>query len=326
MTAPLRYLSAADVAASMPSHEEVYALVEHALREHAAGRTQMPPKVDLALGGDAFCHAMPALVGEGPGRACGLKWIAGNPDNRRRGLPQINGLVVLNDPDSGVPLAILDAAEITAARTGACTAVAARHLAKPDSEVIAILGCGVQGKANFEALLSAFPGTERLLAYDTSTEAQNAFADYVMQTHNVASVIPQDPAECVEGADIVVTSGPIRRAPEPAIEWSWLQTGTLCVALDFDGYFKPEVFANADRFVTDDLAQFDAYADAGYFAGVRKPDSDLPAILAGRAPARPDGEPVIVVANLGLGLLDVALAAAVHERAIAAGRGTALGG
>jgi len=325
MTAPLRYLSADDVSASMPPLPQVQEIVESALRAHAAGRTQLPPKVDLVLGDDAFCHAMPALVEQGAGRACGVKWIAGNPANRARGLPQVNGLLVLNDAETGVPVAILDAAQITAARTGACTAVTAKHFAKPDSEVLAILGCGVQGKANLEALLAAFPGTERMLAFDTSTEAQNAFADYVMQTHDVASVIPQDPAECVEGADIVVTSGAITRAPEPTIEWDWLQTGTLCVALDFDAYFKPEVFERADRFVTDDLAQFDAYVEAGYFAGVRRPDSDLPGVLAGTAPGRPDGEPVVVAANLGLGLLDVALGAAVLERAVADGRGTRLG-
>ena len=124
---------------------------------------------------------------------------------------------------------------------------------------------------------------------------------------------------------MLVTSAPIVKNPEPVIEPEWLQTGTLCVALDFDAYFTPATFERADRFVTDDLGQFGAYRDAGYFAGIsREPDSDLPGILAGRSPGRPEGSPIVLAANLGLGILDVALGRTVFERAAVENRGTVL--
>ncbi len=320
MTPQIRHLSAAEVATLMPSWPEIIDIVESALKELGNGTGQMPPKVDLAPGGSTFLHAMPAQVA---GMA-GMKWVGGSPDNAAKGLPYVQGNIILNDPETGTPLAIMDATEITAKRTAGCTAVAARHLADPGSEVMTILGCGVQGRANIAALLAVFPDTERMLCFDIDTEKQARFADEVALKHEIAAIVPPDPKECCVGGHIIVTSGPISRDPKPVIEPDWIQTGTLCVPLDFDGYFMPESFAAADLLLTDDLAQFAHYRGQGFFKDCPDPTTDLPAIVAGKHPGRPDGDPIVITANLGLGILDVALGAHILRAAEAKGTGTML--
>ena len=322
MSPNVRYLSNEDVTALMPPMAEVIELVQETLKQHGAGGTQMPPKIALTPGNDAFLHAMPAYV-EATG-ALGIKWVAGYPSNPVEGKPYIHGTLLLNEAESGRPLAVMDAAAITAIRTAACTAVTARLLADPASEVMTIIGCGVQGRANIEALLSVFPDTERMLAYDNNTETQANFADEVMTTFDLASVIPPEPQEACEGAHVIVTSVPIAKHPQPVIEPEWIQTGTLCVTLDFDSSLTPAAFERADLFVTDDLAQFQHYREQGYFAGVPDPTSDLGAMLNGTGPTRPDGTPIVVSANLGLGILDVALGAVILKRAEERGAGSEL--
>ncbi len=322
MVHKVRYLSSEDVRSLMPPMKEVVELVEETLRHHGAGATQMPAKIDLGPAPDSFLHAMPAFVQ--PTGAVGMKWVAGYPANADKGLPYIHGTLLLNDAETGKPTGILDASVITGVRTGACTAVTAKHLADPGSEVMTIIGCGVQGRTNIEALLAVFPDTERMLAYDIDPERQAAFADEIMQTFDVASVIPPEPQEACEGAHVIVTSLPIVKDPKPVIEPDWLQTGTLCVPLDFDASFTPAAFERADLFVTDDLEQFERYRSKGYFQGIPQPTGELGKIVNGSGPARPDGTPIVISANLGLGVLDVALGARILALAEQKGVGTEL--
>ena len=125
------YLSREDVVTVDLSMPVIIEAVERMFREKGEGRVEMPPKPGIHTQPDAFIHAMPAYI---PSLgAAGLKWISGYPGNQAKGLPYITGLLILNDPDTGVPTAIMDATWITAQRTGAATAVAARYLARPDS-------------------------------------------------------------------------------------------------------------------------------------------------------------------------------------------------
>ncbi|HXI04634.1 MAG TPA: hypothetical protein VNI57_15775, partial [Candidatus Saccharimonadales bacterium] len=125
------YLSRADVEAAAVGMPEIIERVEAAFREKGEGRAEMPPKPGIhpgAPGEDNFIHAMPALLPRMG--AAGIKWVSGFPGNRDRGLPYITGLLILNDPETGLPRAVIDASWITAMRTAAATAVAARHLAR----------------------------------------------------------------------------------------------------------------------------------------------------------------------------------------------------
>ena len=145
------YLSRSDVERVGVSMVEIVDALASMFREKAAGRIEMPPKPGIHTRPDALMHAMPAYV---PALdAAGMKWIAGYPANPAKGLPYITGLIVLNDPDTGLPIAIMDGTWITAMRTGAASALAGRYLARPDSSTVGIVACGVQGRSNLEAFL-----------------------------------------------------------------------------------------------------------------------------------------------------------------------------
>ena len=183
----LLYLSQAEVAAAGPSMSEVIEALGTAFSEKGEGRSEMPPKPGIHPGGgDNFIHAMPAYI---PAmQSAGVKWVGGFPDNAERGLPYITGLLILNDCETGLPLAVLDCVWITAMRTGAATALSARYLARAESAVVGVLGCGVQGRTNLEALNTLFP-LKRVMAYDVNTEAVRVYADEIGSRLNL-EVIP----------------------------------------------------------------------------------------------------------------------------------------
>src|SRR5512136_1494690 len=150
----------------------IITLLEAAFREKGEGRVEMPPKPGIHTQPDAFIHAMPAYI---PAlKSAGIKWVSGYPENFKRGLPYITGLLILNDHETGIPYSVMDCTWITAYRTGAATGLAAKYLARPDSQVAAILACGVQGRTNLEALACLFP-IKRAYAYDILPEAQARF-------------------------------------------------------------------------------------------------------------------------------------------------------
>ena len=203
----LLYLSQNDVESTGLTMAEIIELVETAFREKGEGRIEMPPKPGIHPGeGDNFIHAMPAYI---PAmESAGVKWVSGFPENHKLGLPYITGLLILNDPKTGLPISVMDCVWITAMRTAAATAVAARQLARPDSEVLGVLGCGVQGRTNTEALDVLFP-LKRVMAYDVDEAAVDSFAEEVKSRFGLEVMKVDDPKEAVSGCDLVVTAGPI---------------------------------------------------------------------------------------------------------------------
>src|SRR3990172_10287835 len=109
-------------------------------------------------------------------KSAGLKWVRGYPENFMRGLPYISGLLILNDVETGIPYALMDCTWITAYRTGAASALAAKYLARPESETVGILAFGVQGRTNLEALAALFP-LKHVYAYDILPEVQARFVE-----------------------------------------------------------------------------------------------------------------------------------------------------
>ena len=166
------YLSRADVEAVNLSMKEIIGLLEKAFLEKGNGRVEMPPKPGIHTMPDAFIHAMPAYIPSM--RSAGIKWVSGYPENFKRGLPYISGLMIMNDVETGIPYAVMDCAWITAMRTGAASALSAKYLARPKSETVGILACGVQGRTNLEALACLFP-IKRAYAYDVLPEVQDKF-------------------------------------------------------------------------------------------------------------------------------------------------------
>jgi ornithine cyclodeaminase/alanine dehydrogenase len=313
------YLSRADVEATGLDLPTIIGLLEAAFREKGEGRVEMPPKPGIHTRPDVFLHAMAASI---PGmRAAGLKWVGGYPENPGRGLPYVSGLLILNDVDTGFPLAVMDCTWITGYRTGAATALSARYLARPDSATAAILACGVQGRTHLEALATQFP-LRRAFAYDTRRETQDRYVREMSQKLGLEVIGVEKPRQAVEAADLVVTSGPILKQPNATIGKDWLRPGAFASAVDFDSYWTGDALAQMDRIATDDHAQFRYYRELGYFKETPEPYADLGEIVTGRKPGRQSPSERTMAMNLGLALDDMAVAPEVLKRATQAGLGT----
>ena len=196
MSSDLLYLSRQDVEAAGPAMPEIIAALERMFREKAAGRVEMPPKPAIHPRPGTFINAMPASIAVI--EAAGVKWVSSYPMNRSRGLPLISGLLILNDIATGLPIAVMDCGWITAKRTGAATAVAAKFLARPESEVAGVLGCGVQGRGNIEALACVLP-LKRVYAYDTDARSSESFAEDVRRLFGLEAVPVAKPELAVKG-------------------------------------------------------------------------------------------------------------------------------
>jgi len=316
----LLYLSKADVVATGLTMAEVTGAVEVAFREKGLGRVEMPPKPGVHPGGgDNFLHAMPAYI---PALgAAGIKWVSGFPGNQKRGLPYITGLLILNDPETGIPISVMDCVWITAMRTGAATAVAAKHLARADSSVLGVLGCGVQGRSNAEALKLLFP-IQRVMAYDLDAEAARRYADDVSARLRIEVVPVSDPRKAVSGCDIVVTAGPILKKPHRTIQPGWLDEGAFASLVDYDSYWHPDALCEVDKFCTDDVPQLRHYQSIGYFQDIPPIHADVGELAAGLKLGRQTRSERTMTANLGLAMDDMAVAPLVYQRAVAKGIGT----
>jgi ornithine cyclodeaminase/alanine dehydrogenase-like protein (mu-crystallin family) len=315
----LLYLSQSDVAAVGPSMAEIITALERMFREKGEGRVEMPPKIGIHPLPDAFIHAMPASIPSQ--KAAGIKWVGGYPENSKRDLPYITGLLILNDFETGIPLALMDCTWITAKRTGAATALSAKYLACPDSATVGILGCGVQGRSNLEALHVLFP-LKKVFAYDTHADRSARYAQEVSAQLGMEAVSVTDPKQAVANSDIVVTAGPILRKPHASIQRGWLRAGAFASLVDFDSYWQPAALHEADKFCTDDVAQLHHYRDIGYFQDIPSIHADLGELVTGRKPGRQKREERTMACNLGLALDDIATAPLIYQRALEKGIGT----
>jgi len=317
------YLSRHDVETVGLGMAEIIELVAFTLREHAQRRTQMPPKPGVHPRPGSLLHAMPAYV-ERAG-ACGLKWVSAFPANKDKGLPNITGLIILNDPATGVPQVILDASWITAMRTAASAAVAARCFARAESEVMGLLGAGVQGRTNLAALKLVLPRLKRVRAWGPRRETVERYRQEMEGEHGVQVDVAASAQEAVSDADVLVTAAPWPRASGAApVQPAWIAPGLFACALDFDASLSADAVAAFDRRACDDPSTLEYYRAQGTFAAWA-PMEELGAVVAGLQPPREDARQRILSVNLGLGIYDVVVAKRVGERARELGIGAHLG-
>ncbi len=315
----LLYLSQADVESVGLGMSEIIAALEAAFREKGEGRVEMPAKIGIHPQTDAFLHAMPAAIPAH--RAAGMKWVAGYPQNSERGLPYVTGLLILNDYETGLPLAVMDCVWITAKRTGAATALAAKYLARPESERVGILGCGVQGRSNLEALRVLFP-IKKAFAFDARPDRSDAYAKEMSSALGIEVTTVSDPKQAVSSCDIVVTAAPILRNPHATIQRGWLAEGAFASLVDFDSYWHPDAMREAAKFCTDDVPQLEYYRGLGYFRDIPPIHAELGELVIGKKPGRESVRERTIACNLGVALDDLATAPLIYARALEQGIGT----
>jgi ornithine cyclodeaminase/alanine dehydrogenase len=299
---------------------EIVDELEVAFREKGKGLVEMPPKPGIHPGNaDNFIHAMPAYI---PAlKSAGMKWVSGFPENEKRGLPYISGLLILNDSDTGLPISVMDCIWITAMRTGAATAVSGKYLARSDSSIIGVLGCGVQGRSNVEALAVNFP-LEKVMAYDINRNTAELYAMEIHERFSLEVEVVDNPKQAVTGCDIVVTAGPILKKPHATIKAGWMDEGAFASLVDFDSYWHSDALHESSKFCTDDIVQLRHYQQIGYFQNIPPIHADLGELVVESKPGRQDPKEKNMTANLGLALDDMAVAPLIYRRAIEQGIGT----
>lgn len=291
---------------------EIIDAVENGFREHGNGRVEMPPKPGVHTMPEAFIHAMPAYI---PAlKSAGVKWVSGYPENQKRDLPYISGLLILNDVETGIPLAVMDCTWITAMRTGAATAVAAKYLARPESSSVGILGCGVQGRSNLEALAAIFP-LRRVLLFDRVTAQAERLAGSAREQFGLEAVVAQNAREAVDGAGLVVTAGPVLHTPHATIQADWLNPGAFASLVDFDSFWHPDALKQADKFCTDDVPQLEHYKSIGYLQNTPPIYATVGELVTGQKRGRENARERTMTCNLGLAIDDMATAPLVYARA-----------
>jgi ornithine cyclodeaminase/alanine dehydrogenase len=332
---PLRWFGAADVTAAMPPLEDRLRLAEVTMTALAQrGASQLPPKIAIhPRPTDSFVHAMPAHL-RGATIAddlVGMKWVAGYATNNALGLASISAVVVLNDPETGIPVAMLDGGPITAQRTAAVSGLAIRRFG-PDAGAgitpgsiarhVAVIGAGVQGRSHLPVLGGVLPGTTVHL-FDPAPDRAEALAEIARTTAGIAGAEVHDTARAaVEAADVIVSAASFGPPEDRQVMTNaWLRPDATVVPIDYATYCAAEVARDAALFLVDQREQFLANRDAGSFQGYPDPMATIgEAILA--ATPRPPGR--VVVTHLGVGLADLVFADAIVRAAEARGLGTEL--
>lgn len=290
---------------------EIIDVLEDAFGQKARGLVQNPPKPKVTSREDAFIHAMPAYLG-GSDRI-GLKWVAGYEQNNVKGLPYIYGVMIMNDPETGRPIAMFDGGWITEMRTPGVSGVTMRHVPGTPQH-LAIVGCGLQGRRHLEVALEVHPGLKKVTAYDRNTERASEFLAAAGERE---TRVAESPTDAVEGADLVITT--ITVPLEPKLDCSNTDPNALLLPVDYDDAMSPEAFKDAVVYCVDDLGQYESVADTLYFFGLPEPDTHLAAVVSGEYPVPTTGRRAFL--NMGIAMDDVALSALVLDRALASGAG-----
>jgi len=330
----LTYLNAPDVARLALTDDEILAAVEDGLRAQGEGRTVIEPRVHLQPGRDAagkpirgHFNVLRGYVA--PLGYAGVKVVGDYVDNYQQGLPSEMGLLNLFDPGTGRPLAVIDAAGLTDMRTGAVTAIGAKHLARRASRVLGHIGA--RGTAYWNVrLLDRLFDFDEIRVHSRRSESRDAFAARLTADLGKRVIATPDWESCVRGADIVVEASRLEK-PQPMLRTAWIKPaafvvpyGTMsAVELDLTDIMSKMVVDDWGQCATGQFGALRAHVDAGKLSA-QTLHAELGEIVAGRKPGRERDDETILLWHRGLSLSDIALGAAMLAKAQRLGVGQTL--
>jgi len=303
--------------------------VEKAFREMGEGKTEMPPRVPIYLeeynGAIGF---MPAYLKKT--KILGIKEMSHYLKNPEKfSLPVLLGLIILNEPETGSPFAIMDAAFITTMRTGAAGAVGAKYLSRENSKVVGLIGTGKQGTSQILAL-NEVRKIEKVKAHDMSKKSLQNFLGAVQDKIDAEIELVDNPKNAVEGVDILITCTP---STQPIVRKEWLDEGMHITAIGADMPKKrelyPEVFEKIDKIVVDSMEQAIIVGELRIpiSKGIIDKESiyaEIGEIVAGRKPGRENGKEITLFKSTGLAIQDISTAYEVYKMAKERHMGTEL--
>ena len=317
MNAPPVLLLSRNAIAKLATTRDYLAAMQTAFGDLAEGRFDVPAVGHVAGVGGMF-HIKSAQRAGSPALAA-IKVNGNFPTNRvQHNLPTIQGFVALLDAERGCVLALMDSIEITARRTAAATALAAKYLAKPGSRSLAMIGCGVQALYHIEALRDVAP-IETVAFCDPHDAAADAFGTHVQELGMTARRVA-DAKSAARGADIVTT---VTTSTRPLLILADIAPGTFVAGVGADNPAKHELGADlmkASRVIVDSVAQASTMGDLHHAiaAGVMKASDvrgELADLVAGKVSGRSSGDERWIFDSTGLSIQDLAAAAMIYERA-----------
>lgn len=326
----ISYLNGPDVERLALSDDEILAAVEQALHAQGSGQTVIEPRVHLIPESSAKGHFNVLRGVVKPLGVAGVKVVGDFVDNYRRGLPSEMAVLNLFDPETGMPKAFIDATGITEMRTGAVTALGAKHLARKDSRVLGHIGA--RGTAYWNVrLLDRLFDFDEIRVHSRRPESRNGFAERLSRDLGKPVVATEDWETCVRGADIVVEAS---RLPEPAplLKTGWIAKGALVVPYGTMSAVELSLTDIMDKMVVDDWGQcrkglpfgaLRAHVDSGRLSEENL-HAELGQIVAGLRPGRESDGETILFWHRGLSLSDIALGHALLEKAARLGVGQTL--
>ena len=307
---------------------ECITAVEQAFRLHGEGKAARPGVLGVQVNGGGF-HIKAGVL-ELKQKYFVAKVNGNFPENITRfGLPTIQGVIVLCDATNGSLLALMDSMEITALRTAAATAVATKYLARPESKLVTICGCGAQGRVQLRAL-AALLLIEKVFACDTDASRAQRFAEEMALELQLPVKAASELRNAVSQSQVCVTCTTSRK---PLLFEGDVQPGTFIASVGADNPEKQELhpaLMAKHKVVADLVEQCATIGDLHHAiaAGLMKKSdvyAELGEIAAGRKPGRTSEEEIIIFDSTGMALQDVAAAALVYEKAIASGHEVSLG-
>jgi alanine dehydrogenase len=323
----LVYLSGADVDALALTDEEILTAVRGVLAEQGRGETVIEPRMHLfprAANGhfNVLRGAVPQFAG--------VKVVGDYVDNHRLGLPSELALLLLMDPATGVPRAVIDATAITEMRTGAVTAIGASYLARPDARVLGHVGARGTAYWNVRLLCRVLPSLEEIRVHSLRRESREAFAQRLRDDlgRDVRAVDSWD--QCLDAADVMVEASRLTE-PQPLLATAWVRPGALVIPYGTVSAVELDLTDVMDKIVVDDwgqagigpLGSLRAHVDSGRLTADSL-HAELGQIVCGSRPGREDEDERILFWHRGLSITDIALGQALLAKAVAQGVGTTL--
>lgn len=325
----LHYLNHADVEALALSDAEIIGAVEEGLRAQGLGQTTIEPRMHLVPEKDYPGHFNVLRGYIRPLGLAGVKVVGDYYRNYEQGLPSELAILNLFDPKNGAPLALIDASDITDMRTGAVTAIGAKHLARPGSRVLGHIGARGTSYWNVRLLHSIFKFDE-IRVHSRRPESREAFAARLKHDLGVDVIVTKDWESCVRGADIVVEASRLEK-PEPLLKTDWIKRSACVIPYGTMSAVELTLTDIMDKMVMDDWGQ----AKSGPYGALRKHvdsgrlseqnlHAELGQIVAGLKPGRESEAETNLFWHRGLSLSDIALGAYMLEKAKRMGLGQKL--
>lgn len=321
-----RYLSQEDILALDISYMDVINIVEGAMSEFGKGTCQLPVKIHVNTRPQTYINAMPAYIG-GNYDVTGMKWVAGYPENRAKGLPVTWGIMAMNDSETGAITGVMDARWITAIRTAAVAAVTAKYCKPAKTKVMTIIGAGEQGKWNARLIKLVIPELEKIYISDIYEGAVNDYLEKMRPLMPEVEFVPfftdEEKQKCIDESQILLTA--TQRGDKPIIYNSMLHKGMLGIPLESTAWAGETYTQFADRFVCDDWNLVQRYLEDGkYTDGLPEEYQILGDIVNGDSVGRANEEEFVIASSHGVSITDVALGDFILKKAEKKNVGTML--